>query len=58
MNCITVKNLSTLTDSAALVRVAMYMNGNKKTAVTNLNGARTIDIEQKNMLFTVRDVEV
>ena len=58
MNCITVKNLSTLTDSAALVRVAMYMNGDKKNAVTNLNGVRTIDIEQKKMLFTVRDVEV
>lgn len=58
MNCITVKNLSMLTDSAVLVRVAMYMNGDKKTAVTNLNGVQTIDIEQKKMLFTVRDVEV
>lgn len=58
MNCISIKNMSTLTDSAAIARVAMYMAGKKDEAVTNLNGDRTIDITNKNMMYTVRDVEM
>lgn len=57
MNCITVKNLSTLSDGAALCRVGMFISGNEELAVTNLEGVREINIEQQNMMFTVRDVE-
>ena len=57
MNCITVKNLSTLSDGAALCRVGMFISGNEEQAVKNLDGVREINIEQKNMLFTVSDME-
>lgn len=58
MNTITVKNLSTLPNSAVLLRVGMFIAGKHEEALTDLNGRKQIDIvEEENMTYVITDYE-
>lgn len=58
MGCITVKNLSTLKDSAALLRVGMFIADKCEIAMTDLNGRKQIDIaEEEKMTYVVKDAK-
>lgn len=58
VNTITVKNLSTLKDSAALLRVGMFVADKPEIAMTDLRGQKQIDIvEEENMTYVVKDAK-
>lgn len=58
MNTITVKNMSTLPNSAVLLRVGMFVADKPEIAMTDLNGRKQIDIvEEENMTYVVTDCE-
>lgn len=57
MGIVTVKNLSTLTDGTALVRVGIFMNGEVTRAVTDDRGKEIIKIKWQNGTYTVTDKE-
>lgn len=57
MNTITIKNLSTFIDSAALVRVAHFLAGDEYAAVHDANGGKAVKINRRRNTFTVTDVD-
>lgn len=57
MNTITVKNLSTFIDSAALVRVAHLVAGDEYNAIHNSAGIKIVNISRKGNVYTVTDKE-
>jgi len=57
MNTITVKNLSTLTDYAALGRVAFLMAGDEYSAVHDSVGKERVSITHKGNAYTVLDLD-
>lgn len=56
MNTITVKNLSTFTDSAALSRVAQLIDGDKYYATHDCSGKQVVNIKRKGNVYTVTDI--
>lgn len=55
MGTITVKNLSSYNDSAALIRVGAFIAGRYDIAVNDTNGCQVIDIKYSNDVYTVTD---
>ena len=58
MNTITVKNLSTYADHAALARVARLMAGDEYYATHDGNGKEVVRITRRGNVYTVTDKEV
>ncbi len=57
MKNITIKNLSTLTDAAAVGRVAFQMAGDEAQATRDANGKRIVKITKRGNAYTVADKE-
>ena len=57
MGTITIKNLSTLTDDAAVLRVPDYIIEDFAEAECPYAGAHRVNITKRGNTFTVRDVE-
>ena len=59
---IKIKNLSSLTESAALMRCAVFMGGNRHDALRNSAGERDVKIQQRQTtegtyIFVVKDYQ-
>lgn len=57
MNTITVKNLSTFYDCAAVARVARFMAGDIYDATHNKDGEEVVKIVRRGNTYTVTDYE-
>lgn len=55
MNTITVKNLSTLMDFAAVGRVAHLMSGDEYAATHDGDGKERVSITKRGSVYTVLD---
>lgn len=58
MGTITVKNLSTLSDSSAVARVARFLQKDTHSATHDCNGVQIVYIICSGNCFTVVDAEV
>lgn len=57
MGSITVKNLSTLADHAALARVARLLAGDEYYAIHDSSGKEVVKITRRGDTYTVNDKE-
>lgn len=57
MGTIRIKNLSSLTDGAAVGRVSLWIKGLVDTACCDANKQRIINIHKRDNTYTVTDAE-